>query len=97
MESSRGYLQLVVSVLRLRFESEVRGILVRRVVPKSELDGAAVDTRALAVRASKAINPGNTAEELALDSGRTLRGAVSLVQEDWVSRAAVVGHLQTID
>lgn len=87
----------MVSVRRLRLESEIRGVLVRGVVPKSELDGAAVDTRAFAICACKTINPGNTAEKLALDSGRALRGAVSLVQEDWVARAAVVGHLQTID
>lgn len=87
-------LQLVVPVLSLWLQGEVCGVLVRCVVPQGELDCTAVDTRAFAVCACKAGEPGNTTKELALDSRRALRSSIGLVKEDRAARTTVVGHLK---
>jgi hypothetical protein len=89
--------QHVVAFCRVGLEGEVGGILVRRVVPQRELDGTAVDAGAQAVRAGEPLEPGDAAEQLALDGGRALGIAVRLVQEDRGARFAVVGHLLSLE
>ena len=63
------------------------------VVPEGELDCTAVDTGAEAVGTCKAVEPGDTSKELAIDGGRALRVGVGLVKEDGATRATTVGHL----
>lgn len=87
------HVQLVVPILRLRLEREVRRILVRGVVPQGKLDRTAVHTRVFAVVARVVGEPGDTTEELPVDGCRALRVTVGLVEEDGPSRAAPVGHL----
>lgn len=85
----------MVSVCLLSLEREVGGVLVRGVVPQRELHGATVNTGALAVVTSEAINPGDTAQELTLDGTGALRVGMVFVQEDWVSGSTPVGHLRS--
>jgi hypothetical protein len=85
--------QYVVAFRRVGFEGEVGSILVGCIVPQRELDSTAVDAGTQAVRAGEPLEPGDAAEQLTLDGGRTLGIAVRLVQEDRVTRFAVVGHL----
>lgn len=92
--NNSGHLQYVVSILRLRLEREVRRVLVWGVVPQRELHSATVDTRALTVRASEIVHPGDASEELALNGRRALRGAVGLVQEDRVTGVTVILELR---
>lgn len=80
-------------MVTLRLEREVRRVLVWRIVPQRKFNDTAVDARAQAVSTGESIEPGDTAEELTVDSGWTLRGTVGLIQEDWASGTTIVGHL----
>ena len=83
----------MVSISRLSLEREVSGVLVRGVVPQSELDCSAVHSRVKAVGTGEALEPGDTTEKLTLNGGRTLRVTVGLVEENGTTRTASVGHL----
>lgn len=80
-------------MVALRLEREVCSVLVWRIVPQSELDDTAVDARAQAVSTGEPVEPGDTAEELSIDSSWTLRVAIGFIKEDWAPRATLVGHL----
>ncbi len=79
------HVQDMVTFSGVSLESEVGGILVRSVVPQSELDCTAVHTRAQTVGTREPVQPSNTTKELALDGAGTLRVRVALVQENRVS------------
>ena len=84
----------MVTFSRVGLKGEVGSVLVGSVVPQSEFDSTAVHSGAQAVSTGEAIEPGDTAEELSLDGAGALEVGVTLVQENGVTRAAAVGHLQ---
>jgi hypothetical protein len=66
---------------------------VRGVVCQRELDYTAVYSGTLAVPPEEIIEPGHSAEQLPIDSSRTLGRAVSFKDKDWIAGAAIIDHL----
>ena len=80
---------VTIRCLSLKIESRHVGAIVRQ----SELESATVDTRVFAAVSCEVLEPGDAAENWALNSRRALRGALTLVEEYGGSGSAIVDEL----